>query len=152
MKESLVVEIYRILLKHPYCRQPNARPKIKAMAGDCVISSYYKVKGVKLLSPSDLSLPHRKSFEFYANNIINDSVDQSIGGDDYNADSAKLYITNNNGDEPSHGTDAVDLWETNELMAGGHRKLNQEHNKEQSMGQYVSIVQRVPYCRQPIED
>ena len=43
LEEYLKIEVYRILLGHPYSRKPyNARPVILVLASDVVINSFYK--------------------------------------------------------------------------------------------------------------
>lgn len=71
VEEYLKVEIIRILLKHPYDRQPKDCSAMACTLGsDCTLSSYYDTwKYVQLAKPSDFQLPEKEYFEWYAINI-----------------------------------------------------------------------------------
>lgn len=71
IEENLKVEMIRILLKHPYDRQPKDCSAMACTLGsDCTLSSYYdNWKYVNLAKPSDFQLPEKEYFEWYAINI-----------------------------------------------------------------------------------
>lgn len=71
VEEYLKVEIIRILLKHPYDRQPKDCSAMACTLGsDCTLSSYYDTwKYVQLAKPSDFQLPEKEYFEWYSINI-----------------------------------------------------------------------------------
>ena len=71
IEENLKVEMIRILLKHPYDRQPKDCSAMACTLGsDCTLSSYYdNWKYVNLAPPSDFQLPEKEYFEWYAINI-----------------------------------------------------------------------------------
>lgn len=71
IEENLKVEIIRILLKHPYDRQPkDCSAMACALGSDCTLSSYYdNWKYAQLAKPSDFQLPEKEYFEWYAINI-----------------------------------------------------------------------------------
>ena len=61
------VEIIRILLQHPYARQPMGCPSIVLQkASDLVISPAYNLAWANLAHPTDFDLPTGKNYEWYA--------------------------------------------------------------------------------------
>jgi predicted metal-dependent peptidase len=61
------VEIVRILLQHPYARQPlGCKPGVQKMASDMVISPAYKLPAIELAKPEDAGLPEGQYYEWYA--------------------------------------------------------------------------------------
>ena len=70
LRALLRVEMVRILLKHPYSRQPLGCPGIALkMASDMVIAPAYRLSWAGLTHPNDLRLPVGKHFEWYANRL-----------------------------------------------------------------------------------
>ena len=70
LRALLRVEMVRILLKHPYSRQPLGCPGIALkMASDMVIAPAYRLSWAGLTHPNDLGLPVGKHFEWYANRL-----------------------------------------------------------------------------------
>ena len=58
LEERLRVEMIRILLKHPYDRQPDGCSKLAcALASNCVIADAYPLKYIKMEHPGDFGLP-----------------------------------------------------------------------------------------------
>ena len=67
LKDMLKVEIVRILLGHPYARQPlGCNPLAMHMASDMVIKPAYHLAWLNMASPSDLGLPEGQHYEWYA--------------------------------------------------------------------------------------
>ena len=67
LEERLRVEVIRILLKHPYDRQPDSCSlTARASGSNCVISDSYRLEKVEMEKPADFSLPSHHHFEFYA--------------------------------------------------------------------------------------
>lgn len=61
------VEIIRILLQHPYARQPIGCPSIVLQkASDLVISPAYNLAWANLAHPTDFDLPTGQNYEWYA--------------------------------------------------------------------------------------
>ena len=61
------VEIIRILLQHPYARQPMGCPSIVLQkASDLVISPAYNLAWANLAHPTDFDLPTGQNYEWYA--------------------------------------------------------------------------------------
>ena len=70
VEECLKAEMIRILLKHPYDRQPKDCSAFACIEGsDCTLSTYYDWKGIKLSHPSNYHLPEGEYYEWYAINI-----------------------------------------------------------------------------------
>ena len=70
LRDLLKVEMIRILLQHPYARQPmGCKPIVLQMASDMVISPAYKVAWLDLAKPEDYVLPQGQHYEWYANRI-----------------------------------------------------------------------------------
>lgn len=61
------VEIIRILLQHPYARQPMGCPSIVLQtASDLVISQAYNLAWANLAHPTDFGFPTGQNYEWYA--------------------------------------------------------------------------------------
>ena len=70
LRALLSVEMIRILLKHPYSRQPLGCPGIALkMASDMVIAPAYNLTWAGLTHPHDFDLPTGQHFEWYANRL-----------------------------------------------------------------------------------
>ena len=70
LKDLLKVEMIRILLQHPYARQPlGCKPMMLQTASDMVISPAYKFSWVDLAKPEDFGLPKGQYYEWYANSL-----------------------------------------------------------------------------------
>ena len=67
LKDQLKVEIIRILLGHPYARQPlGCKPMAMHMASDMVIKPAYHLTWLNMAGPSDFGLPEGQHYEWYA--------------------------------------------------------------------------------------
>ena len=67
LRDLLRVEIIRILLQHPYVRQPIGCPSIVLQtASDLVISQAYKLAWANLAHPTDFGFPTGQHYEWYA--------------------------------------------------------------------------------------
>ena len=70
LRALLSVEMVRILLKHPYSRQPLGCPGIALkMASDMVIAPAYNLTWAGLTLPEEFGLPKGQHFEWYANRL-----------------------------------------------------------------------------------
>lgn len=68
--DLLRVEMIRILLQHPYIRQPlGCKPIIQHEASDMVIAPAYKMDDINLSHPEDFGLPIGQHYEWYANRL-----------------------------------------------------------------------------------
>ena len=67
LRDLLRVEIIRIMLQHPYARQPMGCPSIVLhKASDLVISPAYNLAWANLARPEDFDLPTGQNYEWYA--------------------------------------------------------------------------------------
>ena len=70
LKDLLKVEMIRILLQHPYARQPlGCKPMMLQTASDMVISPAYSFSWVDLAKSEDFGLPKGQYYEWYANRL-----------------------------------------------------------------------------------
>lgn len=70
LEERLRIEMIRILLKHPYERQPEGcSTTARALGSNCVLGDAYKWQHVEMEHPADFKLPAGGHFEFYARHI-----------------------------------------------------------------------------------
>ncbi|MGM9822894.1 MAG: VWA-like domain-containing protein [Muribaculaceae bacterium] len=123
LDERLRVEVIRILLKHPYERQPDGCSQLaRALGSNCVIADSYPALLIPIEHPSDFNLPGNGHFEFYARQIQNilppnansngDNTDNTDNGDDSESDSDSLdMLTTSRG-----AADIAATWQHDELM------------------------------------
>ena len=70
LEERLRVEVIRILLKHPYERQPDGCSNTaRALGSNCVIGDSYRLQKVEMEKPADFEMPSNQHFEYYARRI-----------------------------------------------------------------------------------
>lgn len=70
LNELLKVEMIRILLQHPYARQPlGCKPLVQHAASDMVIAPAYKLAWIDLTRPEDFGLPVGQHYEWYSNRL-----------------------------------------------------------------------------------
>lgn len=70
LNELLKVEMIRVLLQHPYARQPlGCKPLVQHAASDMVISPAYKLAWIELTKPEDFGLPMGQHYEWYATRL-----------------------------------------------------------------------------------
>ena len=104
VEERLKVEVIRILLKHPYDRQPEGCSTLaRALGSNCVISDSYILSKMEIEHPEDFNLPKNGHYEFYARQI------------------QKLLkpneSENDEGEESEQVSDLAQNWEQDELMS-----------------------------------
>ena len=107
LEERLRVEVIRILLKHPYERQPEGCSIIaRALGGNCVIGDSYTLQRIDMEHPADFNLPPNGHFEFYARYIQQLLQKQQSSDGEQDDDSEDI-------DEKA---DLAENWEQDELM------------------------------------
>ena len=102
LEERLRIEVIRILLKHPYDRQPDGcSTTARALGSNCVIADSYYLHHIEMERPHDFELPSNQHFEYYARRIqkLLPKGQQSLGG------------------EPDANSDLAANWQQDELMA-----------------------------------
>lgn len=127
LKAMLTVEMVRILLKHPYSRQPSGCSGIALkMASDMVISPAYNMAWAGLAHPDNFGLPVGQHFEWYANRLSlmdishedgtsdeasnTDNVDE--GTQTANAEQTDTGNTGETGQDDNQPTDGLDSEQT----------------------------------------
>ena len=105
LEERLRVEVIRILLKHPYDRQPEGCSiTARALGSNCVIGDSYRLQKIEMEKPADFELPSKGHFEYYARSI------------------QKLLPKSEQG-QSSEYTDIAANWQQDELMAAQVNEL-----------------------------
>ena len=126
LRALLSVEMIRILLKHPYSRQPLGCPGIALkMASDMVIAPAYNLTWAGLTHPHDFDLPTGQHFEWYANRlsamgIHMDGPAPSEGDSCADGESGEGGATSSSEPSEKQGEDS----------AGGSSGENKEQNKQ----------------------
>ena len=70
LENSLKAEAIRIILKHPYERQPDGcRRKSMALGSNLVLGDNYDFSDINIPKPSDFNLPESESYEWYSMRI-----------------------------------------------------------------------------------
>ena len=123
LEERLRVEVIRILLKHPYNRQPDGCClTARALGSNCVIGDSYRLQKVEMEKPADFNLPSNGHFEFYARCI--QKLLQIMDGQGQQNEQSDNYSQNQGGDKESSegcfGKEYAEIaanWQQDELMA-----------------------------------
>ena len=103
LEERLRIELIRILLKHPYERQPEGCSlAARALGSNCVIGDSYKLQRVEMERPSDFNLPRNGHFEFYAR-YIEKILQRSRQGQEDDQDEQGMGGGGNGGDQNGQG-------------------------------------------------
>lgn len=129
LTERFKTECIRILLKHPYERQPdNCSPQAITMGSNCVVSDNYRFRSIRLESPQDFDLEPGMPFEYYAKHIPSpppassseDAKDESDSEDDNQSsnDSDKGNSDSVDKDTNSQSlADSSELWQEDPMSA-----------------------------------
>ena len=108
LEERLQVEVIRILLKHPYDRQPDGCNNMaKALGSNCVIGDAYRLYKVEMEKPSDFGLISNGHYEHYARRIqeLLPEMERGLSGEDGDSGKTNAY------------SDIAANWQQDELMA-----------------------------------
>ena len=104
LEELFRTETIRIMLKHPYQRQPECPTAIRAIASNIVLTNNYNFKYLNLHKADEFQLPSTEYFEWYAMKLW------SAGG------SPSLSSEANSGDGRQNVCAPLsELWEENEF-------------------------------------
>ena len=104
LEELFRTETIRIMLKHPYQRQPECPAAIRAIASNIVLTNNYNFKYLNLHKADDFQLPSTEYFEWYAMKLW------SAGG------SPASSSDGNSGDGRQNAFAPLsELWEENEF-------------------------------------
>jgi len=143
LKDLLKVEMIRILLQHPYARQPlGCKPMMLQTASDMVISPAYKFSWVDLAKPEDFGLPKGQYYEWYANRLIEMAVHHdgdapSEGNSDTNEQQGE-DISAPSGGQNDQSQDLQPVSQDQVQIQVQGQGLGQEQGQEQSADQEQS--------------
>jgi len=128
LSAMLRVEMIRILLQHPYARQPlGCKPMVLQMASDMVISPAYHFGFLDMTSPEQYGLPSGLHYEWYAKRLCEMGVHRD-------------------GDKPSEGNSCTNKQKGEDVSEPSKEVNNQAQNIIQgSLGpeQGQSLEQRL---------
>lgn len=122
VEEYLKAETIRIILRHPYERQPDGCSKeSKATGSNLVISDNYELKQIKLPTPDDFGFEKGLSFEKYAYQVqdllMQESMHMQTPDTSPNELTAPIQANGDgNGDEQKPEQDLSSLWEEDAMM------------------------------------
>ncbi len=120
LEERLRVEVIRILLKHPYDRQPEGCGiTARALGSNCVIGDSYCLQKMEMEQPADFNLPPNGHFEFYAR-CIQQLLQKMDGQGEQGENSEEHSPFLGEGSEGRFGKEYADIaanWQQDELMA-----------------------------------
>ena len=129
LKDLLKVEMIRILLQHPYARQPlGCKPMMLQTASDMVISPAYKFSWVDLAKPEDYGLPQGQHYEWYANRLNEMAV--HLDGDTPSEENENQEGVSQQGERSSQ-----EAAEEQEQVQGEGQGQEQGQEQEQGPGQ-----------------
>ncbi len=114
LKAMLTVEMVRILLKHPYSRQPSGCSGIALkMASDMVISPAYNMAWAGLAHPQDFGLPVGQHFEWYAHQLsLMDIPHEAITSEERDGEQTDTGNTEDSGQDENASADGQDSEQT----------------------------------------
>ena len=128
LSAMLRVEMIRILLQHPYARQPlGCKPEMLHKASDMVISPAYHLGQIDLTRPEEYGLPTGQHYEWYAKRLCEMGVHRD-------------------GDKPSEGNSCTNKQKGEDVSEPSKEANNQAQNIIQgSLGpeQGQSLEQRL---------
>jgi predicted metal-dependent peptidase len=114
LRDLMRIEVIRILLQHPYARQPMGCPSLVLQkASDMVISPAYNLAWANLAHPEDFDLPTGQHYEWYAYRLSEMAVHRD-------------------GDAPSEGDSGGEQGEG----SSQNEKEGQSNSQGEQQGQY----------------
>jgi predicted metal-dependent peptidase len=130
LRDLMKVEMVRILLQHPYVRQPlGCKPGVQKTASDMVISPAYKLPAISLAKPEDAGLPEGQYYEWYAMRL------NELFGFPPESDSGLSQGQEESGGEGGTEKDGEEEEESEESGSGdGSREQEGERNGERDGG------------------
>lgn len=139
LRELFKTECIRILLKHPYTRQPDScSAEAITMGSNCVVSDNYQMKHIQLEAPHDFSLSKGKHFEYYAKAIQKMMQTQSDNAEEGKEDSQQGQQDNskdnNGGQKRQDKRDASALWKDDPMVAAEVNEMIKVMEASQNWG------------------
>ncbi|MCC8117856.1 MAG: VWA-like domain-containing protein [Bacteroidales bacterium] len=120
LESFLQIECVRIILKHPYERQPtDCPPLVRLIASNIVIGNHYQLPGVRIPTADDFNLKRGESYEWYAYHLLEDG---QFGGKTFNqnnpGDSSEETWNSNSNASAASAADSTALWQEDSAMQG----------------------------------
>ena len=135
LRELFKAECIRILLKHPYTRQPEGCCAEAITRGsNCVVSDNYKMKYIELDAPKDYGQEKGMHFEYYAKAIqeMMQSMSGGLGGSDEEGPQDQEQVDSNSDGQQSQKDNAEDGNEQNELEGSGQQSPQNDSDENSS--------------------
>ena len=127
LEAYLRVELVRIILKHPYERQPlGCRADALRGGSDLVISQFYSTISLKMLFIYSTPYPKNKSFEWYVR-VLNAEMQQSASKQQQNLNSS---AKNNKTDDATEGLESGQNGEGNDDNSSKNQDDGQGDNQD----------------------
>ena len=125
LEERLRIDVIRILLKHPYERQPErCCNTARAIGSNCVISGNYNLVYAHIEHPKDFNMSSNGHYEFYARNIQRLLAQEEHSGTPGDEEDGSVSHSEVN-------YDLAENWEQDELMSA---QINETIRNIQSWG------------------
>ena len=133
LENSLKAEAIRIILKHPYERQPDGcKRKSMALGSNLVLSDNYDFTEINLPKPADFSLPEKESYEWYSMRIEGKGLVPDENGDIESQGIDNKNDTNNTENETEKVNETSPNQEGNNLDADSEPDTNTDKNNMSS--------------------
>lgn len=133
LRDLMRIEVIRILLQHPYARQPMGCPSIVLQkASDLVISPAYNLAWANLSHPEDFDLPTGQHYEWYAYRL-NEDLDKlcnGTGNSKQGEQQEQQEIEQQQGQGSSQGEDSTEY--NSQTKFAGRREKQQSTDDVQS--------------------
>ena len=138
LEEHLKIEMVRLLLKHPYERQPlGSRAEALHVGSDLVIGQFYPTSFVKMLPLEIFNLPENQSFEWYVREL-NEILENLVPPLEDKSDSS---IYGGVSDDREKSSDSNEPAEYNAFSAGIGSSKKDIQSNQQSKGRYEPEIQ-----------
>lgn len=115
LEEYFRAEVIRIMLKHPYQRQPDCPALIRTIASNIVLTNNYKFRTLRLDSAEYFQLPETEYFEWYCAKLMTPSSQQDSSQSSSNDDQSLDGQEQNKSSNGMQKTAQSELWEENEF-------------------------------------
>ena len=133
LEKSLKAEAIRIILKHPYERQPDGcKRKSMALGSNLVLSDNYDFTEINLPKPADFNLPEKESYEWYSMRIEGKGLVPDENGDIESQGIDNKNDTNNTENETEKVNEISPNQEGNNLDADSESDTNTDKNNMSS--------------------
>ena len=134
LEYSLKAEAIRIILKHPYERQPDGcKRKSMALGSNLVLSDNYDFTEINLPKPADFSLPEKESYEWYSMRIDEKGLVLDDDGDIESQGIDNKNYTNNTENETEKVNEISPNQDANNLDADLEPDTNTDTNNMSSV-------------------